>query len=109
MSSSSSTSTARSAPQPISSSIASGAAFKMEKFLSKPTLFSGEETSGIHPKAWLKSVERIKKGLIFSDDELLLVASSYLVGPAGLWWESVEDSVQNVPKYTDSNFVSLPF
>jgi hypothetical protein len=42
--------------QPISNNVASGAALKMEKFLSKPNLFSGEETSGVHPKAWLKSV-----------------------------------------------------
>lgn len=77
-------------------------AVKMEKFIAKPSAFSGESKSGIHPKTWLKQVERIKRGLDFSGEETLLVATSYLHGSAGLWWESVEDSVNTWSDFVDA-------
>jgi hypothetical protein len=83
--------------RPVLENVVSNNTAKMEKFLPKPVCFSGED-QGILPKAWLKTIERLKKGFEFSDDEILMVATSYLVGPAGLWWESIEE---NVHTYND--------
>lgn len=69
----------------------SGRKSKVTKFLSEPKDYSGSEES--NPLTWLKHLNRIRKGLELNDEEIILIASSHLVGRAGLWWDAVEDSI----------------
>lgn len=61
---------------------------RVSKFIAKPAQFSG--MSGQNPHAWLKSLNRLYRGVGFKDDEIILIAASYFTGPALVWWNVVE-------------------
>lgn len=81
--------------EPVRSSLGAASAAKMSKFISKPNNFSGSKADTSNPMSWLKSVERLHKGMDFTDEEIILVVSSYLVGPAAVWWGVVEREVKS--------------
>lgn len=72
---------------------------KISKFLEEPKDFSGVDDR--NPLTWLKHLGRIRKGLELKDEEILLVASSHLVGRAALWWDSIEEEVFTWAKFEE--------
>lgn len=72
---------------------------KIGKFLAEPKDFSGIDDK--NPLTWLKHLGRIRKGLELKDEEILLVASSHLVGRAALWWDAIEDEVTTWSKFEE--------
>ncbi|KAG2205305.1 hypothetical protein INT45_008340, partial [Circinella minor] len=65
---------------------------KIFKFISAPGTFSGTKR-GENPTVWLGEIKRLWQRGNFTDDEVLLIAGSNLKGQAGLWWNSLEDSI----------------
>lgn len=82
-----------------SSSAALSRKSKISKFLAEPKDFSGVDDK--NPLTWLKHLGRIRKGLELKDEEILLVASSHLVGRAALWWDAIEDDVTSWTKFEE--------
>lgn len=72
---------------------------KISKFLAEPKDFSGVDDR--NPLTWLKHLGRIRKGLELKDEEILLVASSHLIGRAALWWDAMEDEVTTWNKFEE--------
>lgn len=60
-------------------------------FVDKPSKYHGSMQE--NPVTWFKSIDRLKKGLLLEDAQVILVASSYLRDAAALWFDSVEDQV----------------
>ncbi|KAI7874188.1 uncharacterized protein EV154DRAFT_486974 [Mucor mucedo] len=86
----------KSNPSPLDnvpSSLGSSSASCMSKFISKPKIFYGNREDTMKPMTWLKSVEILHKGMAFSDEEIIFIVSSYLAGPAAIWWGVVEKDV----------------
>ncbi|CEP13580.1 hypothetical protein [Parasitella parasitica] len=82
--------------------VRTGATARMSKFINRPKLFSGIMTDGgerPNPRAWLRSLDTLRKGMEFRDDEIILVAGSYLVGPANIWWNAVESTINTYNQF----------
>ncbi|KAG1302226.1 hypothetical protein G6F64_011112 [Rhizopus arrhizus] len=62
------------------------------KYIAPISQFDGEEIR--KGEAWLKSLKRVREVSKMEDNIAIIVASSNLVGKAGIWWESVEEEVK---------------
>ncbi|KAL0096839.1 CCHC-type zinc finger transcription factor [Phycomyces blakesleeanus] len=73
----------------------------LTKFIANLEPFYSNKQDKKHT-TWLKSVDRLCKAVNMSDKDVLVVATSYLHGPAKIWWDSIEDRTYIWKEFTDT-------
>lgn len=68
--------------------------------LGGPTDFDGSVSA--NPLDWLKHMQRLKKGLWWSDEDALIVVGVHLTDIACTWWDSVAPAVTTWKEFEDA-------
>ncbi|KAL0582169.1 hypothetical protein ABG067_008061, partial [Albugo candida] len=64
----------------------------ISNLIGKPDVFTGERKDG-KALLWIRQMQRIKKGLDLSDEQILVIIGSHLKGNAEEWWSIQEDLI----------------